>query len=158
MKYANYLESYATFSEDKTRRFVLFRQWDKSKPIATIIGLNPSTADDTEDDPTIGFVYRVLSNNGYGGFFMTNLFTMITPHPKELIRDEDINHAMEIWKASMYFSSTMIFAWGRFDSYGRNETAKRIYRDAMCFGKLKNGEPRHPMYLKSNTILTKFRP
>lgn len=154
----NCIESYATFNEDKTRRFVLFRQWDKEKPVATVIGLNPSTADETEDDPTIGFVYRVLSGNGFGGFFMTNLFTMVTPHPKELVIDDNWDHAIEIWKASASFSKDVVFAWGRFDSLGRNETAKRMFPEALCFGHIKSGEPRHPMYLKSDTKLKKFKP
>lgn len=157
MKYAEYLECYATFSEDKTKRFVLFRQWDKSKPVATIIGLNPSTADDKDDDPTIGFVYRVLNNNGYGGFFMTNLFTMITPHPKELLKDDNFEHATEIWRACELYSKDVIFAWGRFPVMGRDLAAERMFKNALCFGHLKDGKPRHPMYLKAETKLIPFR-
>lgn len=157
MRYAEYLEAYATFSTDGTKRFVLFRQWDKSKPVATIIGLNPSTADGNEDDPTIGFVYRVLNNNGYGGFFMTNLFTMITPHPKELIKDDNFEHAIELWKACDLYSQDVIFAWGRFPVMGRDVTAERMFKNALCFGHLKDGKPRHPMYLKADTKLKPFK-
>ncbi len=152
----NCLESYATFNEDKSRRFVLFRQWDKSAPLATVIGLNPSTADETEDDPTIGFVYRVLNHNGYGGFFMTNLFTMVTAHPEELIRDEDDERAIDIWQTSASHSQTVIFAWGRFPAFGRDKLAEGMFHNALCFNHLKNGKPRHPMYLKADTKLKVF--
>lgn len=157
MKYTDYCECYATFSDDRTKRFVLFRQWDKSKPLATVIGLNPSTADGEEDDPTIGFVYRVLNNNGYGGFFMTNLFTMITPYPKDLITDDNFEHAIEVWKSCAGFSKDVIFAWGRFNTLGRELTAERLFKSALCFDHLKNGSPRHPMYLKSDTKLKSFK-
>lgn len=152
-----YINSFATFSEDKTKRFVLHRQWNKEKPCAMVIGLNPSTADDKEDDPTIGFVTRILNHNGYGGLFMTNLYTMITPYPNDLIKDDNWEHAIEIWKASMNYCKDVVFAWGRFKIHdGRDETAKRMYRNALCFGKLKNGSPRHPMYLLESTILKAY--
>lgn len=151
-----YIKSFATFSEDKKHRFVLCRQWSE-KPCAMVIGLNPSTADDKDDDPTIGFVTRILDHNGYGGLFMVNLFTMITPYPKELILDEDHEKAISIWRGADIYSDVVIFAWGRFKiPYGRDETAKRMFKDALCFGHLKNGEPRHPMYLKNNTVLVNY--
>lgn len=152
----NYISSYATFSQDHKHRLVLHRQWDKAKPCAMVIGLNPSNADEKEDDPTIGFVTRILNNNGYGGLFMVNLFTMITPHPEELIIDDDLEKAISVWNTAVGFCKDVVFAWGRFETYGRNETAKRMFKGALCFDHLKNGEPRHPMYLKSNTVLKKY--
>ncbi len=152
----NYIHAFATFSEDKKHRFVLHRLWDKEKPCAMVIGLNPSNANESDDDPTIGFVTRVLNFNGYGGLFMVNLYTMITPHPEELIMDENIEHTIELWSASMNYCKDVIFAWGNFRTFGRNETAKRIYKNALCFNRLKNGEPRHAMYLKETTVLKKY--
>ena len=43
----------AKLSDDKLYRYSLWRIWDDKKPYVLFIGLNPSTADETEDDPTI---------------------------------------------------------------------------------------------------------
>jgi hypothetical protein len=41
----------AILSECRTYRYELWQIWDESKPYAMFIGLNPSTADETDDDP-----------------------------------------------------------------------------------------------------------
>jgi len=43
----------AILSEDRKYRYVLSRIWDESKPMVVIVGLNPSTADEKDDDSTI---------------------------------------------------------------------------------------------------------
>ena len=43
----------AVLSEDRKYRYLLSRNWDDTKPTVLFIGLNPSTADEKEDDPTI---------------------------------------------------------------------------------------------------------
>lgn len=156
MTFTEYEKSFATFSKDKQNRYSLFRQWDSSLSVAMVIGLNPSNANGDEDDPTIGFVYRVLKHNGYGGFFMMNLFTMITPHPSELIIDYNWRHAKELWEVTAALCKDVIFAWGRFNAHGRDKTAIDLFPSALCFAKLKGGQPRHPMYLKNETQLIKF--
>lgn len=46
-------KSGAVFSEDKQYRYRLWRCWDPHLPRALFICLNPSTADDIHNDPTI---------------------------------------------------------------------------------------------------------
>lgn len=158
MKFTEYEKSFATFSEDNKNRYSLFRQWDSSLKVAMVIGLNPSNANGEEDDPTIGFLYRVLKHNGYGGFFMMNLFTMITPKPSELVIDYNWRHAKELWEVTAPFCQDVVFAWGAFKTQGREKTAIDLFPQALCFGKLKKGQPRHPMYLKNETQLIKYSP
>jgi hypothetical protein len=43
----------AEFSPCGKYRYALWRIWDFKKPLAMFIGLNPSTADASKDDPTI---------------------------------------------------------------------------------------------------------
>jgi hypothetical protein len=38
----------AKLSDCRKYRFALWRTWDESKPYAMFVGLNPSTADETE--------------------------------------------------------------------------------------------------------------
>lgn len=150
--------SYAVFSKNGKDRLILYRSWDKERPAATVIGLNPSTADENKDDPTIGFVRRVLAHNGYGQLYMVNLFTMITPHPKELIQDNHPEKAIHYWQQCAASSKDVVFAWGSLTNVrGRDMIAKNTFPEALCFGHLKDGSPRHPMYLKATTELKKYR-
>ncbi|MCB9902553.1 MAG: DUF1643 domain-containing protein, partial [Planctomycetes bacterium] len=47
------LRSTATFSPCRTYRYSLTRIWDDAAPVCGFILLNPSTADETRNDPTI---------------------------------------------------------------------------------------------------------
>lgn len=42
----------AIFSDDRDYRYRLWRTWDVDLPLVGFIMLNPSTADETEDDQT----------------------------------------------------------------------------------------------------------
>jgi hypothetical protein len=64
----------AKFSACRKYRYALWRNWDGSKPYAMIIGLNPSTADENENDPTITRCINFAKSWGYGGVCVTNLF------------------------------------------------------------------------------------
>lgn len=75
------------FSEDRKYRYTLWREWDMSDDmIATmpgydrtgeylqVIGLNPSTADESKDDPTLRRCIDFAQRFGFGALCMTNLF------------------------------------------------------------------------------------
>jgi hypothetical protein len=58
--------------------------WDESKAYALFIGLNPSTADEKEDDPTIKRCINYSKKWGYGGLCMVNLFAFRATDPSDL--------------------------------------------------------------------------
>ena len=74
----------AKLSDNKKHRYSLKRIWDKDKPKVLFIMLNPSLADNYKDDPTIRRLIKFAKLFGYGGFYVGNLFSYITPYPKEL--------------------------------------------------------------------------
>ena len=74
----------AKISNDRQERFSLSRIWDLNKPKILFIMLNPSYADDEFDDPTIRRLIFFSKKFKYGGFYVANLFTQITPYPKFL--------------------------------------------------------------------------
>ena len=74
----------AKFCETKKNRYFLKREWDRSKGLLLYIMLNPSMADDTNDDPTIRRLINFTKKFNYGGFLVGNIFTKITPNPKEV--------------------------------------------------------------------------
>ena len=43
----------AFFSSNRKYRYALWRVWDHTKPYVMFIGLNPSIANETDNDPTI---------------------------------------------------------------------------------------------------------
>lgn len=61
----NFDESGAIFSDDRRCRFSLFRVWDETKLNIMFIGLNPSTANEIVNDPTIRRVISFASSWGY---------------------------------------------------------------------------------------------
>ena len=64
----------ARFSDCRLYRYQLWRIWDEGRPYLNVIGLNPSTADETRDDPTIRRCIDYAKRWNYGGLFMTNIF------------------------------------------------------------------------------------
>ena len=71
----------AVLSEDRKYRYLLSRNWDDTKPTVLFIGLNPSTADEKEDDPTINKCISYAKSWGYGKVLMANLFAFRSTNP-----------------------------------------------------------------------------
>lgn len=151
------MESGAKFSECGKYRFWLSRVWDSSLPQLMLIGLNPSTANATNDDPTIRRIIKLAENNGYGAIWMTNLFAFITPYPEQLRYDtDDLKRNDFVLKATRIDCHDVCFCWGNFKVEKRALEVAAMFPDALCFGKNKNGSPKHPLYLKSETNLIRF--
>ena len=146
----------AEISYDREERFSLSRIWDKKKPKLLYIMLNPSIADDKRDDPTIKRLIFFTKKFRYGGFYVTNLFTQITPYPKELNMDNlSKKNNFKIINDLIKKSDSIVYAWGNLVSEPRD--LLEIIDSPLCFGKNLNGTPKHPLYLPSNSKLLKFR-
>ena len=74
-----------TFSSCRTYRYVLWRELDAANPrYALFIGLNPSTADEVADDPTIRRCKDFARRWGYGAVCVANLFAYRATKPAKL--------------------------------------------------------------------------
>lgn len=137
----------ADFSSCGKYRYALWRIWDDSKKVAMCIGLNPSTANGTKDDPTIRLLTAHLTDLGYGGFRMVNLYALVSPKPQALFDSPDPLGRNDDWLAiQAHLSQEIIFCWGSFKGIEiRVKKMKAMFPDALCFGKAKNGAPLHPM-------------
>lgn len=153
----------AHFSPDKKYRFALWRIWDLDKPLVMLIGLNPSTANEKADDPTIrrlsgktGLVYR----HGYGGFYMLNLFPFVSSNPEDLELQAEYGSQLAVnndWLQDVNLHcETVVFCWGNFKTYGRDKRMMDMFPRAMCFGRNASGSPKHPLYLHGETKLRDF--
>lgn len=68
---------------------MLSRIWDRTKPNILFIGLNPSTADEIEDDPTTRKCINLAETWGYGGIYVANLFTFKSTNHENLRNEQD---------------------------------------------------------------------
>lgn len=179
------VKSDALISNCGKHRYWLSRIWDETKPVISFIGLNPSRADQTFNDPTIIRCINFAQNfrytydevlqpkfaktdyHKYGGMYFLNLYSFRTPYPDDLIKaiavgdayteDTDFNLA---WKIKE--SKTVVCAWGSWkfiadrSEWVLREHIQRQDVEPMCFGTNSNGAPKHPLYLKSTTELIPY--
>jgi hypothetical protein len=122
--------------------------------------LNPSTADATEDDPTIRKVKGFTTRAGYGRALVVNLFAWRATDPRDLRRAalsaRDVvgrrNRAAIIEAAAL--SSAVVCAWGALGAapWARAQVSRALGwlgADArlLCLGLTKRGAPLHPLML-----------
>ena len=118
--------------------------------------LNPSMADDTNDDPTIRRLINFTKKFNYGGFFVGNIFTKITPNPKEVDKSRGMtNKNFEELLKLINKVDQIVYAWG--NSIEEPKILKDFISNPKCFGKNLNGTPKHPLYLPSSSKLESYR-
>lgn len=152
----------ANFSTDRNYRYLLWRVWDENLPKIMFIGLNPSTANETDDDPTIRRVMAMAKSWGYGGVYIANCWAYVTSDPKLL----KFNELSDRWNNDMLTVSAgeckdVVFAWGSFkivSETGRDKELIEMFPNAKALHINKNGSPKHPLYCKTDTKLISFHP
>jgi hypothetical protein len=149
----------ATFSSCRAYRYSLSRIWDKEKKFVLFIGLNPSTANEEVDDPTIRRCVNYAKNWGYGGFMMVNLFAYRTTLPSNLkkvkypVGKDNDKYIVTLSKKA----DITVAAWGNNGNlYSRDKQVLNLVPNLMCLEINKSGQPSHPLYLKKGLKLTKF--
>lgn len=150
----------ATFSRDRRYRYRLWRIWDRSLGIVAFVMLNPSTADATRDDPTIRRCVAFARRWGYGGVEVVNLFGLRATEPRDLCRARDaVGPANDRYLRRVgRRASLVVIAWG-VNGAIRGRTVRRLIglAGARCLGTTRSGEPRHPLYVRSDTRLVAAR-
>jgi len=160
----------AIISHNKIYRYQLFRIWNTYRSKVLFIMLNPSTADENSDDPTIRRCIGFAKDWGYGGIYVCNLYALRSTDPKGLkvkeaniidIRGpENTKHILETVK----ICTETVFAWGASDpnlKYHRRAYVNKLISlipNPKCLGKTKTGEPKHPLYLKKDSQRINFQP
>lgn len=150
----------AVFSDCKKYRYALWRIWDEAKPKVMFVGLNPSTANETSDDPTIKRVCLIAKNNGYGGIYMMNCFPFVSTNPDNLWKLDGVAENEKWLKRIALKCKTVVFAWGNFDvvkRLGVDYILSQWFPNAKALHINKNGSPKHPLYCKSDTQFVEYR-
>lgn len=155
----------ALLSADREYRYYLHRVWDDSKPRLCWVMLNPSTADERENDATIRVCMGRASLTGYGGIVVVNLFALRSTDPKalyDLFRDPvdapgERGRNDEVIRAVVQRDGTdVICAWGKHGAHLKRGVA--IHGKLQEWGAVtralrlnKDGSPAHPLRISYTT-------
>lgn len=102
----------AFLSPCRTYRWWLRRYWSTA-PLLAIVGLNPSTADATKDDPTIRRCVGFARSWGHGGIVMLNLFAFRSTDPIALLNAGDpVGPLNDGYLAQHTSERRVLCAWG----------------------------------------------
>lgn len=162
-------EDWAVFDRvpQPTYRYLLARMWDELRPVMVWCMLNPSVAGAAADDPTIRKCLGFARRRHCGGIIVCNLGAYIATDPREFARAADPvgprNPDMISWAYGAPMMAVRVGGWGGFPSRRLRERLKASWSGALCaartmwcFGKTKDGEPRHPLMLSYDTPLVSF--
>ena len=145
----------ADFSKCGKYRYTLRRTWDESLPNVLFISLNPSTADETYDDPTNRRGVSFAKRWSYGGVVFCNLFAYRTPYPVELKKaKEPVGKDNDKWlRKEVRKAGLVVASWGNHGEFmNRSKEVRKIFNNLHCLGLTKLGEPKHILYLKKTLV------
>ena len=145
----------ADFSEDRKYRYSLWRAWGEMKPdrFAVFIGLNPSTADETKDDPTVRRCIGYARDWGYNALYMLNIFAYRATKPEEMLKAKDPigpdNKTFLMEKTR--HAGVVVAGWGAYGAHMDRCYEVRSLIKPLHYLKLnKDMSPTHPLYLKKD--------
>jgi hypothetical protein len=156
------LEYGAVFDVNGWYRYSLWRAWSAHHPRIVFILLNPSTADEQRNDPTIRRCIGFARAWKFGSMEVVNLFAHRATDARELLKiDDPVGEENNCYLIqAVERCSTVVVGWGiRGTLLGRDSQVLSLLagrKDKFCLGITKDGQPRHPLYVKGDTILVPF--
>lgn len=163
--------SSATISDDGRYRYDLVRRWD-DRPLLVFVMLNPSTADASVDDRTIGRCRGFAQDLGHGGILVVNAYAYRATDPRDLwaaqaagvdvVGPRNDLHLVAAFDDARIDGSTVIAAWG---AHARPDRVAQI-RDLAALARVpltalrvtKTGAPGHPLYLPATLTPQPWEP
>jgi hypothetical protein len=147
----------AWFNEARTHRYLLTRCWGDG-PVMTLIGLNPSTANAFTDDATIRRGVRFARREACGSLRMLNIYglkstdpALLREHPDPVGPCNDL--ILEVFATGLVVAAGG--AGGKLNGRGREVGTRLVAAGVplLCLGVTSAGEPRHPLYVRSDAPL-----
>ncbi len=145
----------AVFSPCGNYRYALWRTWNQKRGTVLFMGLNPSTADATRDDPTIRRCLGFAKDWGYGSLLVGNLFAFKATRPQILLQStEPIGPENDIWLRRLSAQADLtVVCWGNHGAHlGRDREVLTWIKSPHCLGATRTGLPRHPLYLSKESL------
>ncbi len=146
--------STAVYSDCESYRYSLTRVWDPEGRKALFVMLNPSTATEVQNDPTVERCERRARALGFGAFQVTNIFAWRDTDPRKMRAALDPvgpgNDAAIL--EGVQWADQVIAAWGTHGSHlERGPTVETLLRNTghplFHLGLTKDGHPKHPLYI-----------
>ena len=151
--------SIAVYSPCERYRYVLTRTWDPDGARALFVMLNPSTATEVQNDPTVERCERRARALGFGAFRVTNIFAFRATDPKEMRaaadpvgpgNDAAIRNSARRWIRDG--DDRIVCAWGTHGEHVDRGPAvetllRKTGRPLFHLGLSKAGHPKHPLYI-----------
>jgi len=149
----------AIFSDDGLHRFSLWRVWSRIRPMLLFIGLNPSSANSIDNDPTIVRLMRRADAEGFGGLLAGNLMSYVATNPLTLKWDQDVLPETDYYLRTMAEkASRHLIGWGTFPAPDeRIKLVISMLREPYCLGITKAGRPKHPLYISYKVKMEPYR-
>ncbi|MGB7317347.1 MAG: DUF1643 domain-containing protein [Planktotalea sp.] len=146
--------STAVYSDCERYRYSLSREWDRSGRRVHFIMLNPSTATEVQNDPTVERCERRARALDFGSFTVTNIFAWRDTDPRKMKAASDpigSDNDAAILKASAE-ADQIIAAWGTHGAHmSRGAAVEQVLRTLgkplYHLGLSKAGHPKHPLYI-----------
>ncbi|MEM9437704.1 MAG: DUF1643 domain-containing protein [Pseudomonadota bacterium] len=146
--------STAVYSDCERYRYMLTRVWEPDGRKALFIMLNPSTATEVQNDPTVERCERRARALGFGAFRVLNIFAWRDTDPKKMRAATDPvgpgNDAAIL--ESLAWADQIIAAWGTHGAHLERGSAvagmlRASGRPIYHLGLSKAGHPKHPLYI-----------
>ena len=146
--------SWAVYSDCEKYRYSLTRVWNGGGSRVTFVMLNPSTATEIQNDPTVERCERRARALGYGAFCVTNIFAWRATDPRDMrAAPEPVGSANDaaIVDAADWAGS-VVCAWGTHGEHlDRGPTVAEMLRGMghplFHLGLTQAGHPKHPLYI-----------
>lgn len=147
--------STAIYSDDERFRYVLTRTWDAAGTRAAFVMLNPSTATETQNDPTVERCERRARALGFGAFRVTNIFAYRATDPRDMRAQPDPIGGTandDAIRDAALWANTVVCAWGTHGAHlNRGAQVEMLLRQTArpltTLGLSKDGHPKHPLYI-----------
>jgi len=120
--------------------------------------LNPSTATEVQNDPTVERCERRARALGFGAFRVTNIFALRATDPRDMRAAADpigAGNDAAILEAADW-ATQVVCAWGTHGAHiGRGIAVEALLRPTgvplLHLGLSKAGHPKHPLYISYTT-------
>lgn len=145
--------SEAVYSECERYRYLLTRSWGRGAKVLFVM-LNPSTATEVQNDPTVERCERRARALGFGAFRVTNIFAFRATDPRVMRAAPDPvgpdNDAAIL--QSLDWADAVVCAWGNHGLHlDRGAAVEAMLRASGArlthLGLTGQGQPRHPLYV-----------
>lgn len=160
------MQSTAAISTDGLFRYSLTRSWGDG-PMATFVMCNPSTADASQDDPTIRRCIGFARSWGMSGLHVGNLYAFRATKPKKLAEAGwPVGRLNDDWlrafaEEAIANDTPLVAAWGMNPEPNRIKAVLEMMPEApwRCLGTTKqHGRPRHPLFVGKSVALEPYVP